>query len=178
MLTRRTLIVFGLFLGMLAVPAEAQIGRRFPSIQIPAPGNAKIDLDKYRGKILVLALLSTTCEECIHTMGVLTTVQNEKGNGRVQVVAATANTIEPAEVAAFIKKYKPPFPVGFVDPTLFQKIAAIGPEVRPFVPTLLYMDAKGIVRYQYYGNHIHGTAEQTIPRIVDELLLGKRAKQN
>jgi thiol-disulfide isomerase/thioredoxin len=146
-------------------------GRALPDVQIPAPGNTKIDLKQYRGKPLILALISAGCPHCVKTIEIMTQVNKEmKGRG-LQMIAAAADSGDAAGVSSFVARYRPGFPVGYIDPPIFMKLANIGKDVRPTVPTMLFVDAKGMIRVQYFGDHPDMTnPEPTIRRLAEDLL--------
>ena len=54
------------FLLALSVMAYAGLppGRPLPDVPISGAGGKKLDLKTYRGKALVVALISTTCDHC------------------------------------------------------------------------------------------------------------------
>lgn len=54
-------------------------------------------------------------------------------------------------VAEFIRTWKPTFPVGMIDTTFAFNYAQVTAQMRPSVPFLLFIDKKGTIRSQYFG---------------------------
>jgi peroxiredoxin len=126
--------------------------RPLPDVQLPAPGNKTINLRQYRGKVLTVVMISTKCPECIETVGMLNRLQSELGPKGLQVIGLAANTNKPEDVTAFIARYRPAYPFGWIDPPTFMKIAGLTPDIRPTVPTFVFVDRKGTVQAQFFGN--------------------------
>ena len=130
----------------LASYAALPPGRPLPDVPMEGPGNTTVNAREYRNKIVVLAILSTTCQHCITTAEILTRVQKEFGPRGVQVIGAIADDNPKATVPPFVARYRINFPVGFVYPDSIQKLANLPPAMRPYVPILLFVDGKGMVR--------------------------------
>jgi hypothetical protein len=54
-------------------------------------------------------------------------------------------------VAAFVKQYKPNFPVGIVNGEFFVRWAQLTRDMRPTVPMVFIIDRDGILQAQYMG---------------------------
>lgn len=102
---------------LLCVPALlvqallAQAPRRAPSFCLPDMALQFRDLLDYRGKIVVLEFMKTSCPHCAPFGDVLRDVQN-KYNGRLQVLAvANTQTDTPKTAAAYMQEHKINYPV-------------------------------------------------------------------
>ena len=150
----------------LLTAAYAKEPRLLADVPIRTPDLKKINLKQYRGKSLILIMISTTCKDCIATVGIMSKIQKDLGPRGLQVVGAAfdpnaAYTIEP-----FTQRYKPGFPMGYLDKEAAIKIADMPPGKRPFVPIVLFIDPTGVVRQQYYGDdQVLKQAEKTLPAI-------------
>jgi thiol-disulfide isomerase/thioredoxin len=147
-MTRRTLLFC-----LLAATVYGQTarGRLLALTAIPTP-NSKITLSQYRGKVLVIAVISTTCGDCIQSVNMLSQVQKDLGPKGFQAFAAAGDENAQFLVAPFVQRYKPTFPVGYLTKDEIIKLAAIPKDKRPVAPIFLFIDKKGVVRYQYYGD--------------------------
>jgi len=143
-----------LLLSSLTVLAYAGLppGRNLPDVPISQPGGKKLDLKQYRGKALVLAIISTTCKDCGEVVDLLKRIQTEQGPQGLQVVVAAGDPNAAAVLGPFIAVHKPNFPLGYLDRPAIMKLANLGPKDRPFVPIMLFVDARGAVRVQLFGN--------------------------
>jgi len=142
---RRIVVFFGLV-------AAAYALRLLPNIPIPGWDGKPIDLRQYRGKVVTLVMISTQCGDCIITVGVLDKLQREYGPRGLQTVGAAINDDAPKEIASFVQRYRPGYPFGYLDRDSAVKLAAIPPGKRPFVPILMFIDRKGMVYFQFYGD--------------------------
>jgi len=68
------------------------------------------------------------------------------------VVVAAGDPVAVSAVGDFAAKMRANFPVGYLDQPEFIKLAALGPGVRPFVPIVMFVDRKGMVREQFFGD--------------------------
>jgi len=162
----------------LAAPAMAQLpkgGRMLPDIPIKM-GGSTLDLKQYRGKSLVIGLISTTCLHCVVAMDTFRQLQTRLGPSGFQVVVAAGDPIPVADVHQFAARMKANFPVGYLDQPEFIKLAAIKPGVRPFVPIVMFVDRTGVVRAQYFGDDpkIKDKAAETIRQTSEQLLNSDR----
>jgi len=140
------------FVVALCLASAVYAARPLPDILIPTPGGKKIDLKQYRGKVVPLALISTQCEDCIRLVALLDLLQKQYGPRGMQAVATAINDDAPSETGSLIERYRPAYPVGFLDRDSTMKLAGLAPGTRPYVPILIFIDRKGIVRYQFAGN--------------------------
>ena len=161
-----------LFLALLpAAHAALPFSRPLPDVLISLDGGKKLNLRQYRGKVLVVAMISTTCSHCVEVVGILNRFQQEGAAHGLQVVAVSGDEFGLGVVRPFVSRYRPDFPVGYVDKPSFIKLANLRPDSRPFVPILMFVDAKGQVRQQYYGDQAPmRTPEPTIRATLNELM--------
>ncbi len=143
-----------LFLLNLTLLAYAGLppGRLLPDVPVSLPAGRKLDLKQFRGKALVLAIVSTTCKDCGQVVDLLNVLQTEQGPHGLQVVVAAGDPNAAVALGPFIAAHKPNFPIGYLDRPAIMKVGAIGPKDRPFVPIMLFVDARGAVRVQLFGN--------------------------
>lgn len=166
---RRTALL--LCLTSLVYAALPPGGYLLPDVPISRPRGLKIDLKTYRGKALVVALISTTCQDCALTVDLLNALQEENASRGLQVVVVAGDENAVANLAGFEIQHRPKFPLGYLDQTSFLKLAHLLPTAHPFVPILMFVDPKGMVRVQLEGNDpLMKKREATIRSTVRELL--------
>jgi hypothetical protein len=127
-------------------------GRPLPDVPISSPGGKKLDLKAYRGKALVLTLIATTCEHCALVLDVLKKLQVEEGAHGLRIVAAAGDENAAPLVGPYASQHQLNFPFGYVDRAALMKLANVGPKDRPYVPIMMFVDPKGYVRVQMFGN--------------------------
>ncbi len=141
-----------LFLFCALVYAGLPPGRLLPDVPVSQMSGKKLDLKQYRGKALVLAIISTTCKDCGEVVDLLKQIQKEEGAHGLQVVVAAGDPNAAAVLGPFTAGHQPNFPLGYMDRPAIMKVANLGPTDRPFVPIMLFVDGKGAVRVQLFGN--------------------------
>ena len=170
-MTLRRLFLYAL----LAAPLYAGEPRPASAIPIPLTGGKKVNLRQYRGKVVVMAIVSTTCQDCINTLQMLNRVQKDLGPQGLQVVAGAGDDNAQYLVGPFADRYKLSFPMGYLNQEQMIAIADIAKGRRPVAPILMFIDKAGTVRFQYYGDHpFFKTAEGSTRSIVQGLLGEKK----
>ena len=130
----------------------------------------KVRLTQYKGKVMVVALVSTTCDHCIASLQLLTKLQQEYGPRGFQAVGVAANDGAQSTLAGFIR-LQITFPVGYLDQATTMQLCDFKPDDHPFVPMYLFVDKKGTVRFQYAGKDDFFKAEEKNTRYFIEALL-------
>jgi len=149
---------------MVAYAAPAT--RPLPDVAIPTTTHNVINLKRYRGKVLVVALVSTTCKQCLDTVQILEKLQRELGPKGFQAVAAAFEPNAQYLVSPMINRYRLSYPVGYLDRIGAFKLAALPDGSRPFVPILIFVDIKGLVRLQLFGDDGMLKNEESAVRLI------------
>src|SRR5580658_2006372 len=71
--------------------AHAREPRLAAQIPIPLPDGKKITLQQYRGKVVLLAIFSTMCPDCIDNIEMLNRVQKELGPKGFQAIGGVGD---------------------------------------------------------------------------------------
>jgi thiol-disulfide isomerase/thioredoxin len=130
-----------------------QLPRKSPEFTIDMTGGKPpILLSSYKGKVIVLAGILTTCSHCQHSVTLLTKLQNELGPRGLQVVACAMQEAPELAVPLFVKEFNPPFPVGFnMDvPTVLNYYQYSATNL-PHMPMLAFIDRQFNIRAQHEG---------------------------
>jgi len=147
----------------------ASTPRPLADVTVPVPNAKPIRLTQYRGKVMVVVLISVTCDHCAASLKMLDQVQKEYGSRGLQVFAIAADTN--AEKMLTVLKVKQEFPVGTLDQPTTMQVFDFKPDDHPFVPMYMFVDKKGTVRFQYAGKDDFFKAEEKNTRyFVDQLL--------
>lgn len=121
--------------------------RKAGEFVIHMPNGSEQLLSSYRGKVVVMAFMYTTCTHCQHTAGVLAKVQSEYGPKGAQVLGVTFDQDAAKNVANFIKTFGVNYPCGYSTPDQVTKFLHAPAEY--YVPMLAFIDQTGTVRSQY-----------------------------
>jgi peroxiredoxin len=165
------MIRFGLvFVCLLASIQGASTPRPLADVTVPMADGKKVRLNQYRGKVMVVALVSTTCDHCISSLQTLSALQKEYGPRGFQAIGIAANDGAQDSLVDFIR-LQITFPVGYLDHNGTMQVFDFKPDDHPFVPMYLFVDKKGTVRFQYAGKDEFFKAEEKNTRILIEALL-------
>jgi peroxiredoxin len=143
---RRTFLV----LFCLAALAVAKKPRPLADITLAAPAGGKaINLSSYKGKVMLIAVFSTECGECVNAIQFLNRLQAEYKGKAVVLTGGAANPGAAANLRPFIDRYNLSLPLGALNEPEARRLTDSGPTDRLMVPAFLFVDKKGTVRYQY-----------------------------
>jgi|SRR5579863_4529107 len=152
MVSRRSFVLF-LCVAAAALSATSEKAPRpSPDFAIGVNDGTQLHLSQYRGEVVVLAFILTSCPHCQFTVGVLSRLQTEYGPRGLQVVASAIDPMSSMLVPDFIKNFQPTFPVGFNEHS--QAIEYLEHPViyRLMMPQLVFIDRQGVIRAQYSGD--------------------------
>ena len=171
---RGILIAAGLLLSGLQMMA-AEVPRQSPEFAFTLPGGGQDLLSKYKGKIVVLEFLFTTCPHCQQSATTLSRLQNEYGPKGLQVLGVAINP-DP-DIQGFKRMYATAFPVGAA--TRDQAYSYLQQSIMSanfYVPQVVFIDRKGVIRAQYGGTDpFLGAQQETNMRKMIEQLVGEPA---
>jgi peroxiredoxin len=140
-----------ILLTALAIPVFAtDTPRKSPDFTVPLVDGKQIRLSQYRGKVVALLFILTTCPHCQHATQVLSSLQTELDSQGFQVIAAAIN--ENPEIPKFIADFSPKFPVGIADSNAAREYMQLAPTERTMMPYLSFIDRNGNIRGQYTGS--------------------------
>jgi thiol-disulfide isomerase/thioredoxin len=125
----------------------AEVIRTAPSLTYFLPGKDPQTLEQYRGKVVALEFIFTTCPHCQAASHLMSKLQNEYGPRGLQVIDIAVNPNADLKVDDFAKTQQTTFPVGWV--TQDKMTAFMGYSSDRFVvPQLVLIDRKGVIHYQ------------------------------
>ena len=156
----------------LCVIASAKVPRPLANQLIETPDRKNIDLKKYRGKVLMVVLFLTDCNDCLAMINFASKLQGELGSKGFQVIGAAVDDNAPYLVAPFTQRYRPGFPVGFLRKDGLIKMLDLAPGVAPVAPLIMFIDQTGTVRFQYSGKDtaVFGENNKTLRLIALNLI--------
>jgi len=127
--------------------ADATAVRKAPELAFTIPGEGQKLLSQYRGKVVALEFIFTTCPHCQAASKVMTKFQEEFGARGLQVIDVAVNENADLLVENFAKDFQVNFPVGWTPKE--QMVAFMGfSSARFVVPQLVLIDRKGMIHYQ------------------------------
>ena len=139
---------------VLAVAAvAADIPRPSPPFTIQRAGAAPIQLSQYRGKIVALAFIHTTCSHCQDFTTILNVLAKEYTPRGVQFLECAFNDDALATLPEFLQRFKPAYPVGYSsNAAVLQYLQRTILDPRPvYVPRVVFLDRAGMIRVDIAG---------------------------
>lgn len=136
-------------------------------------GAPPIQLSQYRGKIVALAFIHTTCPHCQALTGSLGPIARQYAPKGVQFIECAFNQGADQLVPQFIQQFQPPFPVGWSnDAAVRAYLQYSAMDARMFyVPHMVFLDARGMIRSDYPGeSDFFKNPETNIRAELDKLL--------
>src|SRR5208283_631412 len=117
-----------------------QVPRKAAEFVIQMPDNKpELLLSSYRGqKVVVLALMFTTCPHCQKTAGILAQVQRDYADKGVQILGAAFDQNAAMQVQRFNQVFGVNFPCGYSNLKAVMDFLQIAEP--PFVPDLVFID--------------------------------------
>lgn len=136
-----------LLLGLSLLASAGEALRKAPELSFTVPGKGPQLLSQYRGKVVALSFIFTTCPHCQAESKVMTKFQQEFAARGLQVLDVAVNPNADLLVDNFRKDYQVGFPVGWVSQD--QMVSFMGfSSARFVVPQLVLIDRKGMIHYQ------------------------------
>jgi thiol-disulfide isomerase/thioredoxin len=129
------------------IAADANPSRKAPELAFTVPGQGQKLLSQYRGKVVALEFIFTTCPHCQAASKVMSKFQREYGPQGFQAIDIAVNDNADLLVENFVKDYQVAFPVGWMSKD--QMLSFMGfKDGRFVVPQMVLIDRKGNIRYQ------------------------------
>jgi thiol-disulfide isomerase/thioredoxin len=139
-----------------ALRAAAPVPRPTKEFTITLPSGQQKLLSSYRGKVVMMACMFTTCPHCQALSKIITKLQTELGPKGFQAVGAvfndevnTPNAAMNAQVTgAFASEFAQGFPVGYAKRESVMSYLSLSDVERWVVPQIVIIDRKGVIRAQ------------------------------
>lgn len=141
-------VLLGLSVASLPVFSAAPVPRQSPEFVINYPGGKQALLSSYKGKVVLLAFILTTCPHCQATCQMISKINKDLGPKGFQPLAVAINPMAVMLVNDFTKQYNVNFPVGAAEQDPVHNYLQFSVMDRMMVPQVVLIDRKGTVRFQ------------------------------
>jgi len=148
--------------------------RPLADVTIDMPNGQRARLQDSKGKVRVIALVSTECGHCAKTVGTLSKLYTAYKAQGVEIFGAAVNEDSNRLLPAFLAKTKPTFKVGLLSENNTRRLAEFGANEHPFVPIVLFVDRKNVVQFQFNGDDAVFKAEEVALKGVLEAMLKRK----
>ena len=150
----RSLTTFAVFAALgLSAFAAPPVPRPAKELEVIEPSGKHDLLTSYRGKVVVVQGLFTTCPHCQKYSQLLTKIQGEFGPKGFQALGVAFNEEANAgTVANYINQFKIGFPIGPSSRDTVLSFLGFSVMDRLVVPQIVLIDKKGQIREQTEAN--------------------------
>ena len=188
MMQRRTFVGLGAgaALGSLELMGEIKTPKPAPELVITLNGGEQMLLSKFKGKVVVLEFLLTTCPHCQVCSATMQKLYAEMGD-KFQPLGAAINPKNMTEARMLIPQYVASFglkfPVGWTKNEMaYQWLGAENSPGPLYFPQLAFIDRRGVIRHHFPGGHDFFKEEEanmrkTITALVNEGAAGPAGKK-
>ncbi len=136
----------------MALPVLSQdVPRPAPDLVIHFPGQLDKNLKSYRGKVVAIEFLLTTCPHCQETAQNLNLLYGEYGAKGFQPIGVAFNPDAAKLAPAFAKNLGLNFPVGVGSSGDALDFMQLFPFMQISAPLIAFVDRGGTIRAQYTG---------------------------
>lgn len=171
-LTRRALM------GVLPASLFAQGGfkpRPAPEIRFISQKGEQIRLSQYKGKVVAVEFLLTTCPSCMEAAKLLSRLQTELGPRGFQAIGLAIDPGAGARLPDFVRNNATTFPVGVYPDPEARKFMQVSLMNRLLMPQLMFVDRKGMIRDHKGADDaaFFSNEEKNVRALVNRLLAEK-----
>src|SRR5438045_9517048 len=100
-------------LATLITASASDLPRKSPDLALHMADGKSISLSQFKGKVVAVAFISTTCPHCQNYVQTLSAIQKEYAPKGVQILGAAFNDGAQSLLPAFIQQFEPAFPMGW-----------------------------------------------------------------
>ena len=153
---KRTIVFAAALIAANLAFGQTSTLRKAPELAFNIPGEGQVLLSHYRGKVVALEFILTTCPHCQAASKTMTKFQQEYGARGFQAFDVAINGLDEnrtpsdadALVAAFQRNFQIGFPVGWIARDQMMAFMQFSLADRMVVPQLALIDRKGYIHYQ------------------------------
>jgi thiol-disulfide isomerase/thioredoxin len=135
-------------LALAPLAGAASLPRSSPEFAVRMPGGKQLLFSSYRGKVVLVQFLYTTCPHCQAMSRMLSKISNDYSSRGVQILGVAFNEMAGMLVPDYVKQFNVSFPVGFSERNPVLSYLMISPMERFVVPQIVIIDKKGEIRMQ------------------------------
>ncbi len=136
--------------GITAMAAAPPVIKKAAEFTITEPSGKQLLLSSFKGNVVVLTFIYTTCPHCQDESRMLTKLYKEMGPRGLQVLGVAFNDNAGILVPGFVEQFGVPYPIGASarEPVLSYLGISDSVMVRWSVPQIMVIDRKGNIRAQ------------------------------
>lgn len=144
---RKLISVCTVLLGASLLGFGAEVPRTAGELSFHATDGKPVDLAAFKGKVVALEFILTTCPHCQAAAKVMNQMQSQFAHQGFQAIDIALNQGADKLVNDFKKNFGVGFPVGYADPYTALRFLGLTPQ-RLLFPQLVLIDRQGRIQYQ------------------------------
>ena len=145
----RYVCLFAILLGFsVLLPAKPPVPRPAREFSCSDADGKKISLAAYKGKVVLIQFLITSCSHCQALSQVLTKLQVEYGPQGFQAFGVAINDATPDMVRSYVKDHQLGIPVGYAPHDQATSYLGLSVLEHLAVPQVMIIDRRGVVQAQ------------------------------
>ena len=153
----------------------AQVPRKAPEFALHMPEGGYKLLSSYRGKVVVLEFLFTTCPHCQHASVLMNKLQEQYGPKGFQALGVAFNPMSKMRVPDYVREFNVKYPIGYSEREPVIQFLANNPNEALHVPQVVFIDRTGMIRHQSLPRGDTVSATEAHMRKMIETLLAEPA---
>lgn len=167
------LVLASLGLLLAATPPDhEQPAIKAPEFVFNMQDGKQLLLSSFRGKVVAISFMFTTCPHCQAFVPVLATIQKDYAAKGVQIIGDVIDAGAREGLANFNALYvRGAFPCGWSSDASAREFMGIQPGKNYYVPMMAFIDRKGYIRGRYIGdNEFFQDGNKSVRAELDKLL--------
>ncbi|SRR5258708_6441734 len=128
---------------------------------------AEQSLSQYRGRVVVLQVMSTRCSRCVQIVKLLNALQHDLG---IQPIAIAINAEAREMIDDFVTHSTPEFPVALDSKKNICELLGLSADKPLYLPVIAFLDCAGVIRaLSCPGTDFFTKAEKSFPAMIRRL---------
>lgn len=127
------------------------VPRKAPDLKLKTTAGKTVSLAALKGKVVAVMWFSTDCPHCQQTSEMLGPIYAELAPKGLEILGLAVNPNSPANIDAFERKHGVKFPIGVSNRSDWMRFADLSVMARAYVPYMMIVDRKGVIRYEHPG---------------------------
>jgi peroxiredoxin len=170
------IVAFLLAAALLAPAANEYSDRRAPGFSLPDSKFEQHDPQDYRGKVLLIDVMLTTCPTCNQLADTLVSLTKKYGD-KIGVISIVTLPDTMADTTAFAAKHGITWPIVFDSGQMIASYMKITPaNAQVHFPHLFFIDGQGTIQNDFGPTDEASLTVEKLSSVIDHLLSSTHKK--